>query len=100
MSSKLPINLEVVSEKAPEKTPVKALVKTPVEPSEKPSEKTSEKIIIEIRKNRNITIAELSRIADVTTRSVERNFKKLQESGRLERIGPDKGGHWSVKEDE
>jgi len=63
----------------------------------KASEKTSEKILIEICGNRNVTIAELSRIVGVTTRSVERNLKKLQESGRLERIGPDKGGHWVVR---
>ena len=74
-----------MSEKTSEKTLVKA------------SEKTSEKILIEICGNRNVTIAELSRIVGVTTRSVERNLKKLQESGRLERIGPDKGGHWVVR---
>ena len=66
---------------------------------EKTSEKTSEKILTEIRNNRNVTIAELSELVGVTTRSVERNLKKLQESGLLERIGPAKGGHWVVKEE-
>jgi len=65
----------------------------------KTSEKTSEKILTEIRNNRNVTIAELSELVGVTTRSVERNLKKLQESGLLERIGPAKGGYWVVKEE-
>jgi ATP-dependent DNA helicase RecG len=63
------------------------------------NEKTSEKILTEIRNNRSVTIAELSELVGVTTRSVERNLKKLQESGLLERIGPAKGGHWVVREE-
>jgi len=65
--------------------------------SGKMSEKMSEKILAEIRKRRNITIAELSKATGVTTRTVERNLKKLQEAGRLKRAGPDKGGQWVVK---
>ena len=45
-----------------------------------------------------MTIAELSLLVGVTTRSVERNLKKLQESRLLERIGPAKGGHWVIRE--
>ncbi len=61
--------------------------------------KTSEKILTEIRNNRKVTIAELSELVGVTTRSVERNLKKLQKSGLLECIGPAKGGYWVVKEE-
>jgi len=57
----------------------------------------SEKILAEIRHDPNVTIADLSERSGVTTRTVERNLKKLQESGLLERIGPPKGGHWVVK---
>ena len=73
--------------------------KTSGKTSEKTSGKTSEKIFAEIRNNRNVTIAELSELVGVTTRSVERNLKKPQESGLLERIGPFKGGHWVVTEE-
>ena len=66
------------------------------ESSEKTSEKTSEKILRAIEKNRDITIAELAEIARVSTRSIERNIKKLQERGELKRIGADKGGHWEM----
>jgi ATP-dependent DNA helicase RecG len=30
--------------------------------------------------------------------AVERAIRKLRESGQLERVGPDKGGHWRVLE--
>jgi len=43
-----------------------------------------------------MTIAELATITEVTPRSIERNLKKLQDTGRITRIGPDKGGHWAV----
>ena len=66
--------------------------------SEKTSEKTSEKILEVIRKNNQITIAQLSDKIGVTTRSIERNIKKLQDGQRLQREGPDRGGHWLVLE--
>jgi predicted HTH transcriptional regulator len=43
-----------------------------------------------------MTIAKLAKIAGVTTRSIERNLQKLQEEGRLRRVGADKGGYWEV----
>ncbi|MBN1698885.1 MAG: HTH domain-containing protein [Spirochaetales bacterium] len=64
--------------------------------SEKTSEKTSEKIIILLKETPSLTIEELSSRIGVTTRSIERNVKKLQEKGLLKRIGPDKGGYWEV----
>ncbi len=64
--------------------------------SEKTSEKTSEKIMRAIKKDRKITIARLAEIAGVSTRSIERNIKNLQQNNELERIGPDKGGYWKV----
>jgi ATP-dependent DNA helicase RecG len=65
---------------------------------EKTSEKTSEKILRAIRANPEATIAERADTAGVTTRSVERNIKNLQNAGKLRRIGPDRGGHWEVIE--
>lgn len=66
--------------------------------SEKASEKTSEKVLRAISENKYITIAELAELAEVAPRSIERNIQKLQEQGKLSRIGPDKGGHWEVVE--
>ena len=115
MSSKLPIKLEnLLRQRKVEGNRSYFLIRLPAHPkvkseesahadtkekvSEKMSEKMSEKILTEIRNNRNITIAELSELVGVTTRTVERNLKKLQES-LLERIGSAKGGYWIVKEE-
>lgn len=60
------------------------------------SVKTSVKILDAMRRNAEITIPELTTVIGVTKRSVERNIQKLQQEGRLRRVGPDKGGHWEV----
>lgn len=72
------------------------LEKTSGKTSGKTSEKTSEKIIMHLRENPNITIKELAEILDRSTRSVELQLQKLRSSGKILRIGGDKGGYWSV----
>jgi ATP-dependent DNA helicase RecG len=32
----------------------------------------------------------------LTRRGIEWNLSRLKEKGLIERIGPDKGGHWKV----
>jgi DNA-binding Lrp family transcriptional regulator len=64
-------------------------VKTSVKTSEKMSVKTSVKILQAILENAEITIPVLADRVGITTRSVERNIRKLQEEKRLRRIGPD-----------
>ncbi len=73
-----------------------ALSKTSVKTSGKTSVKTSDKILGELSLNSSMTIPELAEKVGVTARSIERNLKKLQDEGRLRRIGPAKGGHWEV----
>lgn len=65
--------------------------------SKKVSEKMSEKIVRFIQANPNITIDELAKLAEVSTRTIERNLKSLQADGRVKRIGPAKGGYWEVE---
>lgn len=55
------------------------------------------KIIIEIRKNKNITQRELSAKVGINDKNIRNNIAKLKQKGLLERIGPDKGGHWEVE---
>ncbi len=43
-----------------------------------------------------LTIPELAEQIGITTGHVEKNIKKLQNSDRLLRIDPDKGGRWKV----
>ena len=60
------------------------------------TEKLSEKIIVILLQEPNTTIQNLVERLNVSSRTVERNLKRLQEQKRLKRIGPDKGGHWHV----
>ena len=71
--------------------------------NEKGGEKGGEKVtdnqlaILElIRKNQNITIPELSNLIRIHRRKIEQNISKLKEKGIIERVGPDKGGHWKI----
>ena len=64
------------------------------------SEEMSEKILNLLKISPQMTIEELAIKIDVTTRTIERNLKKLQSAERLKRVGPDKGGFWQVVENE
>ena len=51
-----------------------------------------------MRRNKNITISEISQAIDRTTRAIEMQIAKLKEKGAIERKGPDMGGYWEVNE--
>jgi ATP-dependent DNA helicase RecG len=63
---------------------------------EKSVEKSVEKILRHLSANPFATQNELSIVTGLSVRGVEKNLKILKISGRLRRIGPDKGGHWEV----
>lgn len=43
-----------------------------------------------------ITAEELAELLGVTKRTILRNLAKLQEAGRVKRVGSNKTGHWEV----
>ncbi|HEY4336347.1 MAG TPA: RNA-binding domain-containing protein [Puia sp.] len=59
-------------------------------------DKNELRILQMIRQNSIITISELARKLKVGTSTVQRNIARLKTTGILERIGPDKGGHWKI----
>jgi ATP-dependent DNA helicase RecG len=60
------------------------------------TEKTREKIINAIKESPEISTTELSKQLNLTRRGIEWQINNLKESGRIIRIGPDKGGYWEV----
>lgn len=56
------------------------------------------KIIAAIKDNPYITQEELASIVGINKKNIALNMKKLQECGKLERIGADKNGYWQVEE--
>lgn len=88
----------------PVKTPEKAvtLVETPektVAPPQtrqKTQEKTATAILRMLGEQPEMSIAELAERLGKVPSTIERAVWKLRESGRLQRIGPDKGGRWQL----
>lgn len=69
----------------------------------KTTQKTTQKIngnqkrIIElIEKNTSITRKEIAKVINITEDGVKYNLNRLKKNKIIERIGPDKGGHWTI----
>jgi ATP-dependent DNA helicase RecG len=67
-----------------------------VKGSVKGSVKSSVKIVELIREDKNITIPVIADKLGLTPRAIEKQMVKLQASGHIRRVGPDKGGYWEV----
>ena len=78
----------------------KTAEKTTEKSSEKGSEKSSEKIILLIKKEPGISAKKLSELLGISSRAVEKHIKNLKNKNILKRIGPDKGGHWKIIDNE
>lgn len=64
--------------------------------SEKGSEKTRDRIVREMKGNPTVTINELATMLSISDRAVSKHLKKLQEDGKIRRVGADRGGSWEV----
>ena len=60
--------------------------------------KTAAAILQLLKEAPELTIPELAHRLGKSERAIERAVRKLRQSDRLVRIGPDKGGHWKVIE--
>ena len=56
------------------------------------------KIVLLILEDEKITKNRMSEILNISNTAVDKNILKLKKIGIIKRIGPDKGGHWEVKE--
>lgn len=60
------------------------------------SQKSSQKIMELMQTDPTVTIADLVRNIGLTDRAIKKQIEKLKAQGRIQRIGPDKGGAWEV----
>jgi len=65
-----------------------------------PLNKTQNAIIAALRKDKTATYDVLAAAVCVSTATVKRHLKRLQELGMIERVGSKKDGHWIVKQPE
>jgi len=63
---------------------------------EKTVENAADHILALIGLEPQITISKLAKITGLSRRGVEYNLKKLKTEGKIDRIGPDKGGNWKI----
>ena len=76
--------------KAPQKSSLKSSLKG--------SLKSSLKILEILAAEPTCTYEELAERIGISRRAITKQIKNLRETGKLKRIGPDKGGHWEVLE--
>lgn len=55
-----------------------------------------EKILELMTGNSSITTQELAESVGLSIKGIEKAIRLLKKEGQLQRIGPDKGGHWEV----
>lgn len=60
--------------------------------------KTPEGVLRLLAEDPNLSVPQLAERLNKSELTIHRAIRKLRESGRLVRIGPDKGGHWQVIE--
>lgn len=80
--------LEAIAAASGSKTPVKTRVETQV--------KTGEQLLLLLRQQPTLTLAEAAALLNKSVSAIERTARKLRDAGRLQHVGPQKGGHWEV----
>lgn len=58
---------------------------------------TVEQVFNKIEKNINITANDIANTLNKNLRTIQRAISTLKETNRIKRVGPDKGGHWEIK---
>jgi Fic family protein len=71
-------------------------VETPVETPVEKSPRTPQQILALLRRQPELTLAEVAQAIGRSLRTVERAAAKLQQENQLHYRGPKKGGHWEV----
>jgi ATP-dependent DNA helicase RecG len=66
--------------------------------TQKSTQKSSQKILELMRDDPTITIADLALRIGITEWAIKKQIRKMKAQGRIQRIGPDKGGCWQVTE--
>ncbi|GLU55928.1 ATP-dependent DNA helicase [Dyadobacter frigoris] len=74
----------------------KTVLKTVEETVEKTVEKTDEMILNLIKSDSRITTKAIQQITGLSRRGIEWQIQKLKDQKIINRIGPDKGGHWEI----
>ena len=61
-------------------------------------QKTSDRLLALLKEHPHLTQVGISNALGINRSAIQKHLAKLKASGRLRRVGPDKGGHWEVVE--
>ena len=92
-------NYSFDAEKVNECDGLKTTQKSSQKGSQKSSQKSSQKILSLITENTRITTQEMADFWGISRRAVAKQLANLQTEGIVKRVGPDKGGHWEIRDD-
>lgn len=56
-----------------------------------------EKISVLIQKNKDITVDQLAKLCDVSSKTIKRDIVKLKNEGKIKRTGSLKSGYWEIQ---
>lgn len=75
----------------------KTTQKTTRKTTQKTTQKTEDRIIEILAANPKASRSEIAReLGDLSENGVKYQLNKLKRQGKIERVGPDKGGHWNI----
>jgi len=75
---------------------IENFIKSSAKNSAKSSVKTEDKILKIIKQNPTITIPQLAKRLQISSRAVEKQLAKLKEEQRLGRVGSNRNGEWKI----
>ena len=64
--------------------------------TDKVTDKSEDKVLALIRSNASITIPAMMSQLAMSDSGVRKILRKLQQEGRLRRVGANKNGHWEI----
>ncbi|MEC9320101.1 MAG: HTH domain-containing protein, partial [Pseudomonadota bacterium] len=57
---------------------------------------TARKVLFLVNKERGISAQRIAELLGLSSRAVEKQFARLKQQGKLERVGSPRGGYWRV----
>ena len=71
-------------------------LKHPLKGTQKSTQKSTQKILAAIIENPEISMQKIANLIGLSAVTVKKHLKKMKAKGTICHIGPDKGGHWEV----
>ncbi len=89
--AKLGLDASQSTQKEPEST-----LKSNMKSNMKSSMKSEDRLMLVLKDDQTMSLPKMAEAIGLSVAGVRKVLDKLKASGRIRRVGPDKGGHWEV----